>query len=422
MEKIKNICFALKSQEHNPKIKEGNLVGIAIQTWHNYIWSSCGYLMVPNDPVAIQNLEKKKSSQEHFFHLQTEMRVEKINEELFDDKGEKILFLGKNKVYVEDPDWGKKIKLLYCRSMNYFTPTKVIKNENNLLHVEIEPMDFYEHGLIDKLIFQGEKINQYRDLVAGNLGKEFEVHLHISKDDPRFPIDTNNWGDKYEKIELAQEKKNSRPEKSVPELKQSLEDYYRKNDIKSMKLSDEDQELMDIIFNDGKKKPASDFPNRYDRQRFEQVKIILKSNGKNSLDYSELISTNIADPDFDKQKQLLKKWMEENDIEEIILKKRNVVLCKKRNNEGSIYLGSEPVGSEKIPEHLRTKIKGVDIGRFFDKIGKNSISRQELELTSDKNQKQNKDNFSWTPWLISGGIVVIFSLFVGFIFWWRKRK
>lgn len=76
--------------------------------------------------------------------------------------------------------------------MNYFTPTKVIKNENNLLHVEIEPMDFYEHGLIDKLIFQGEKINQYRDLVAGNLGKEFEVHLHISKDDPRFPIDTNN--------------------------------------------------------------------------------------------------------------------------------------------------------------------------------------------------------------------------------------
>lgn len=31
----KTIHFALKSQEHNPKIKEGELIGIAIQTWRN---------------------------------------------------------------------------------------------------------------------------------------------------------------------------------------------------------------------------------------------------------------------------------------------------------------------------------------------------------------------------------------------------
>ena len=69
-------------------------------------------------------------------------------------------------------------------------PRKVIQNENNLLHIEIEPMNFYEEGPIDKLILTGEKINQYRDLIVGNLGKEFKIELPIFAD-PKLLIDTN---------------------------------------------------------------------------------------------------------------------------------------------------------------------------------------------------------------------------------------
>ncbi|CAI2183862.1 2536_t:CDS:2 [Funneliformis geosporum] len=62
--------------------------------------------------------------------------------------------------------------------------------------------------------------------------------------------------------------------------------------------------------------------------------------------------------------------MEENKVEEIILKEKNSVLCKKYNSSGSFYLGGEPVGSEDIPKSLRTKINGVDIGGLHE-VGKN---------------------------------------------------
>lgn len=105
--------------------------------------------------------------------------------------------------------------------------------------------------------------------------------------------------------------------------------------------------------------------------------------------------------------------MEENEIEEIILKKRNIVLCKKRNGGDSVYFGSELVGSEEIPENLRTKINGVDIGRFFEKLGKDSISKQELNISESEKEAKNKDNLSRTLWLIGGGGVVLVGV-VGF--------
>src|SRR3954447_14437248 len=106
--------------------------------------------------------------------------------------------------------------------------------------------------------------------------------------------------------------------------------------------------------------------------------------------------------------------MEQENIEEIILKRRNVVLCKKCDSNRQIYLGSEPVDSNEIPENLRTKINGVDIGSFFQKNGKNSISRQELGIDKAKKTEQNKNNFTLTPWLIGGG-AIIFVSFCGFL-------
>ena len=100
----KNICFGLKNQEYNPKIKEGELVGIAIQTWHDCVWSSCGYLMVTSDPKAIQNLEKERGSQEYFFQLESEMRVEEFTEDVISEEEKKLGTIGKKKIYVEDPD------------------------------------------------------------------------------------------------------------------------------------------------------------------------------------------------------------------------------------------------------------------------------------------------------------------------------
>jgi hypothetical protein len=63
-----------------------------------------------------------------------------------------------------------------------------------------------------------------------------------------------------------------------------------------MKLSDEDQEFLDIVFNSGEKKTSNNFPKRYDKQRFEQVKLYLQSNNKKSLDYLEL--TGDLDPEL----------------------------------------------------------------------------------------------------------------------------
>jgi hypothetical protein len=115
--------------------------------------------------------------------------------------------------------------------------------------------------------------------------------------------------------------------------------------------------------------------------------------------------------------------MEQEGIEEIILKRKNVVFCKRQNDRGSIQFGSEPepVGSEEIPENLRTKINGVDIGRFFEKFGKNSISRQELNISESEKEAKNKDNLSRTLWLIGGGGVVLVSV-VGFWFFFSRRK
>lgn len=415
--KIKDIKFSLKDQEHNPKIKEGELVGIAIQTWNNYVWSSCGYLMVPNDPEAIQKLEKKKLGQESFFWLKAEMRVEEIKKGEVFYEGEKPSLIGKKKVYVEDPDWGKKFKLIYCHVMKRFIPTKVVKNENNLLHVQIEPMSFWAHGggSIDKLIFQGEKINKYRDLVAGNLGKEFKISLHIIDDDPKLPIDTDKWG-KYEKIELAGEQKtNDRPEVPISKIKNSLEKYYQKKDIKVMKLSDEDKELMDIVFNDGQKKSSRDFLDSYDRQKFEQTKIYLQSNNKKSLEYSELTSTKISDLDLKKQKELLKEWMKENKLEEIVLRDNGDLYLKKNNGSGSILTDNQvffPNASE---------LNSINIKSYLQKTGKNSITYQELLSGPGKAEPKNQSNFYLTPWLIGGGISISVIIFY-FIIRKKHRK
>jgi hypothetical protein len=113
--------------------------------------------------------------------------------------------------------------------------------------------------------------------------------------------------------------------------------------------------------------------------------------------------------------------MEQENIEEIILKRKNVVLCKKCNSNRQIYLGSEPAGNKEISENLRTKINGVDIGLFFQKYGKNSISRQELGIGKSKKTEQTKNNFTLTPWLIGGGALVFVS-FCGFLFFRQKRK
>jgi len=55
-----------------------------------------------------------------------------------------------------------------------------------------------------------------------------------------------------------------------------------------MKLSAEDKEFLDIVFNDGKNRRSDTFSDSRDRQKFEQVKIYLKSNNKKTLTYSEL--------------------------------------------------------------------------------------------------------------------------------------
>jgi len=63
-----------------------------------------------------------------------------------------------------------------------------------------------------------------------------------------------------------------------------------------IKLSDEDKELMDIVFNSGKKQSSNTFSNRHDRQKLEQVKIYLKSNNKETLSYSELSTGSSINP------------------------------------------------------------------------------------------------------------------------------
>lgn len=60
--------------------------------------------MLPNDQEAIQNLEKRNTSQEYFFHLDAEMRVEDFKEDVISDEGKKLGVIGKKKIYVEDPN------------------------------------------------------------------------------------------------------------------------------------------------------------------------------------------------------------------------------------------------------------------------------------------------------------------------------
>ncbi|CAJ0866008.1 13960_t:CDS:2 [Entrophospora sp. SA101] len=144
-----------------------------------------------------------------------------------------------------NPGSRQNIKFLYCKSMRYFMPQKVIRNESNLLHIEIEPMDFYE-----------------------------KAYKH--------------------KIELAEDC--NKPEKSAPELKKIVTEYYREKDIKMMKLNAEDKEFLDIVFNDGKNRRSDTFSGSRDRQKFEQVKIYLKSNNKETLTYSELSDSSNTNP------------------------------------------------------------------------------------------------------------------------------
>lgn len=87
---------------------------------------------------------------------------------------------------------------------------------------------------------------------------------------------------------MVERKTGDRPEKTIPELRESLTEYYRNKGIKSIKLSDEDKEFLDIVFNSGEKKTSDNYSKRYDKQKFEQVKLYLQSNGKKSLDYLEL--------------------------------------------------------------------------------------------------------------------------------------
>ncbi|CAJ0842052.1 10727_t:CDS:2 [Entrophospora sp. SA101] len=88
----------------------------------------------------------------------------------------------------------------------------------------------------------------------------------------------------------------NKPEKSAPELKKIVTEYYREKDIKMMKLNAEDKEFLDIVFNDGKNRRSDTFSGSRDRQKFEQVKIYLKSNNKETLTYSELSDSSNTNP------------------------------------------------------------------------------------------------------------------------------
>lgn len=287
----KIISFRLKDQEQNPKIKEGELVGIPIQSCHDLIWSNCGYLLVFNDKETIKFLEKERD-EPHYFQLETEIRAEgQFMEDVISDEGKKLGKIGKEKWYVEDSNWGDKIEIFYYGELKYFVPTNIIESQNNFLKISIEPKQYYS-GLVDTLTFQGEKINQYRDLLVKNYGKKFKI---VGK---KFTFDKSLLEDKdWDSIELSDEKTTShKPEKTIPEIKKDLEKYYRENNIKSIKLSDEDKELMDIVFNSGEKKASNTFSNRRDKQKLEQVKIYLKNNNKEFLNYSELGDSSIINP------------------------------------------------------------------------------------------------------------------------------
>ena len=57
------------------------------------------------------------------------------------------------------------------------------------------------------------------------------------------------------------------------------------------RLKDQEQNLKDklyITFNSGDTAPTDKFSNRHDRQELEQVKIYLRKNNKEVLNYSEL--------------------------------------------------------------------------------------------------------------------------------------
>src|SRR4051812_33710678 len=95
--------FKLKSQTHYPKIQEGQLIGIAIQSFNNFIHGNCGYLFFSNNQETtkiIQNFEKKRN-QEHFFKLEDEMTIEEFKEDIVSNEGENLGMIGRKKIYVE---------------------------------------------------------------------------------------------------------------------------------------------------------------------------------------------------------------------------------------------------------------------------------------------------------------------------------
>ncbi|MEG7978624.1 MAG: hypothetical protein NY202_01585 [Mollicutes bacterium UO1] len=89
--------FRLKDQEQNPKIKEGELIGIPIQSCRDLVWGNCGYLLISNNKEAIQNLEKARG-EPHYFQLETEIRAEgQFMEDVISEEGEKLGQIGKKK-------------------------------------------------------------------------------------------------------------------------------------------------------------------------------------------------------------------------------------------------------------------------------------------------------------------------------------
>jgi hypothetical protein len=73
--------------------------------------------------------------------------------------------------------------------------------------------------------------------------------------------------------------------------------------------------------------------------------------------------------------------MKKNDVEEIFFSKNSIV-CKKYKDG--------------VIEFNTTKIDAVNADLFFEKFGKESISRKELE-TQLNIEKGEKDNFVSTP-------------------------
>lgn len=121
----------------------------------------------------------------------------------------------------------------------------------------------------------------------------------------------------------------------------------------------------------------------------------------------------ISTEELRQQENELRQWMKEKNIDKISLEKNGKLLFYK-------FLAYDPeykttnnwtwFGDESLANSLKTKIKAVEAILFFGKSEKNSISIQELnkELPTNSSEITTKDqnNFTWTPWLVGGGILI----------------